>query len=69
MPERSPITSDIPLFIGIAGGSGSGKTTVAEALVEQFDGEIVLVQHDAYYRHTPELSFEERSKVNYDHPA
>ena len=69
MPERSPTTPDIPLFIGIAGGSGSGKTTIAEALVEHFDGGVALVQHDAYYRHTPELSFEERSLVNYDHPA
>ena len=69
MPERSPTTPDIPLFIGIAGGSGAGKTTIAEALVEHFDGGVALVQHDAYYRHTPELSFEERSLVNYDHPA
>ena len=69
MPERSPTTPGIPLFIGIAGGSGSGKTTIAEALVEHFDDEVALVQHDAYYRHTPELSLEERSRVNYDHPA
>ncbi len=69
MPERSPWKPDHPLFIGIAGGSGSGKTTIAEALVERLDGKVSIVQHDAYYRHMPELSFEERTKVNYDHPA
>ena len=69
MPERSPWKPDHPLFIGIAGGSGSGKTTIAEALVERLDGKVAIVQHDAYYRHVPELSFEERTKVNYDHPA
>lgn len=55
------------LVIGIAGGSGSGKTTVAEAVVGALPG-VVLIQHDSYYRHRPELSFEERSRVNYDHP-
>ena len=57
------------MIVGIAGGSGSGKTTIAESLVEQLDGDVALVQHDAYYRHSPELSFEARSQVNYDHPA
>ena len=56
-----------PLTIGIAGGSGSGKTTIAETVLNSLLG-VVLVQHDSYYRHRPELSFEERSKVNYDHP-
>ncbi len=56
-----------PLFIGVAGGSGSGKTTVAEALVEAIEG-VVLIEHDWYYRDMPELSHEERSRVNYDHP-
>ncbi len=56
-----------PLIIGIAGGSGSGKTTVAEALVEAIDG-VALIEHDSYYRHYPDLDFEARSKVNYDHP-
>ena len=62
-------TSDLPVIVGIAGGSGSGKTTIAGSLVEQLNGQVALVQHDAYYRHTPELSFEARSQVNYDHPA
>ncbi len=69
MPERSPWRQDHPLFIGIAGGSGSGKTTIAESLVERLDGKVAIIQHDAYYRHMPDLSFEERTKVNYDHPA
>lgn len=68
MPERAPWRPDRPLFIGIAGGSGSGKTTIAESVVERLDGRVVLLQHDAYYRHQPQLSFEERAGVNYDHP-
>jgi uridine kinase len=56
------------LVVGIAGGSGSGKTTIARSLIGQLDGAVAVVQHDAYYRHSPELSFEERSRVNYDHP-
>jgi uridine kinase len=69
MPQRSPWKPDRPLFIGLAGGSGSGKTTIAESVLERLDGKVALVQHDAYYRHAPELSYEERTKVNYDHPA
>ncbi len=68
MPERSPWNTDHPLFIGIAGGSGSGKTTIAEAVIERLDGGVAILQHDAYYRHMPELSFDERARVNYDHP-
>jgi uridine kinase len=68
MPASSPWNPDRPLFIGIAGGSGSGKTTIAEDVVDRLDGKVAIVQHDAYYRHMPELSFEERTKVNYDHP-
>jgi uridine kinase len=54
-------------MIGIAGGSGSGKTTIAAAVMAALS-DVALIQHDAYYRHRPELSLEERSKVNYDHP-
>lgn len=56
-----------PLVIGIAGGSGSGKTTIAEAVVAARPG-VVLIQHDAYYRHRPELDYETRTQINYDHP-
>lgn len=69
MPIRSPWKPDRPLFIGLAGGSGSGKTTIAEAVVERLEGRVALLPHDAYYRHMPELTFDERTKVNYDHPA
>lgn len=66
MPE--PWRPEPPLFIGIAGGSGSGKTTIAAAVVEGLDDRVAMIEHDAYYRHRPELSLEERTKVNYDHP-
>ena len=69
MTARTNIGSDVPVILGLAGGSGSGKTTIAESLVAQLNGKVVLVQHDAYYRHSPDLSFEARSQVNYDHPA
>jgi uridine kinase len=62
-------TSDGVLFVGIAGGSGSGKSTLSEWLVDRMPGEVAVIQHDAYYRHSPELSFEQRAAVNYDHPA
>jgi uridine kinase len=68
MPERSPWKPDRPLFIGLAGGSGSGKTTIAESVLDRLDGQVALVHHDAYYRHEPDLTYEERTKVNYDHP-
>ena len=57
MPQRSPWKPDRPLFIGLAGGSGSGKTTIAESVLDHLDGKVALVQHDAYYRHAPELSY------------
>jgi len=69
MLERRQWTPERPLFIGLAGGSGSGKTTIAEEVVERFDGKVAVVHHDAYYRHLIELSLEERTKVNYDHPS
>ena len=55
--------------LAIAGGSGSGKTTVARALATHFGPEHVqIVVQDAYYRDRRDLSFEERKKINYDHP-
>ena len=69
MSDLSPWKPDRPLFIGIAGGSGSGKTTIAESVVDALNGRVALLQHDAYYRHQPELSYEDRTKVNYDHPS
>ena len=57
------------LIIGIAGGSGSGKTTLAYHLRDCFDkDEVRLISHDSYYKRHDELPFEERCKLNYDHP-
>jgi uridine kinase len=58
-----------PIVIGIAGGSGSGKTTVAVRLADQFrDERVVILHHDAYYVDRRDLPLEERKKLNYDHP-
>lgn len=57
------------LVIGIAGGSGSGKTTLMKRLVEQFGDDVTVVSHDNYYRRHDELTYEERSLINYDEPA
>ncbi len=60
---------DRPLIIGMAGGSGSGKTTIAEAVVDAVGPESVsLIQHDAYYRDLSDLTVAERAAVNFDHP-
>jgi uridine kinase len=58
-----------PLVLGIAGGSGSGKTTIARAILEALPpGVGVLIEQDHYYRAQPHLPLEERERVNYDHP-
>lgn len=58
-----------PLVIGLAGGSGSGKTTIAERVFEAIGrDQVALIQHDAYYRDLPDLTFEQRARVNFDHP-
>ncbi len=58
-----------PVVVGIAGGSGSGKTTVARAVVSAIGTDrCAYVQHDAYYRHLGHLPLEARHKVNFDHP-
>lgn len=59
-----------PLIIGVAGGSGSGKTTVVEHIIETIGAEdILLLQHDSYYRDLKHLPFEERTEQNFDHPS
>lgn len=55
------------IFIGIAGGTGSDKTTLTEHLVSRFGDDIAVVHHDNYYKRQ-DCSFEERCKQNYDHP-
>jgi uridine kinase len=62
-------SAETPLLIGIAGGTGSGKSTVARKIAEGLPpGSVGVIDHDAYYRDRPELSPAERGKVNYDHP-
>jgi len=60
--------SERPLVIGIAGGSGSGKTTISSAVVAEVGAQVAVLEHDSYYRHFDGLTFEERSRINYDHP-
>jgi uridine kinase len=65
---RGSVTSR-PLVIGVAGGSGSGKTTVVRHIIESLgDKAVSLLEHDRYYRDRSELRLEERATLNYDHP-
>ncbi len=58
------------LVIGIAGGTGSGKTTVVRKIVESFcDGEVAVIPQDSYYKDSSHLPLEERLKLNFDEPA
>jgi uridine kinase len=58
-----------PLVIGIAGGSGSGKTTVAQRVASALpSSSVIMIEHDAYYRDRIDLSYDERCQLNYDHP-
>jgi uridine kinase len=58
-----------PVVIGVAGGSGSGKTTVVRRIVESMgDDQVIVLEHDRYYHDHPELRLEERAALNYDHP-
>ena len=57
------------LILGISGGTGSGKTTIANAIVDRLpEGAVSLIQHDAYYRDLTELTDEQREQINFDHP-
>ncbi len=55
-------------IIGIAGGTGSGKTTLTQRITRRFPGEVAVLYHDSYYRDRPELSLKQRQQLNYDHP-
>lgn len=61
------IMDDI-LVIGIAGGTGSGKTTLTNQIASLFPGQVSVITHDCYYREHHELTYEERTQLNYDHP-
>lgn len=58
-----------PVVIGVAGGSGSGKTSVTKSIIKSFKGRsILMLEQDFYYKDQSELPYEERLKTNYDHP-
>lgn len=65
--STSCLFADQMIFIGIAGGTGSGKTTVAKKIHERFPGSVLICQ-DSYYRDLSHLSPEERKVINFDHP-
>ncbi len=56
------------MVLGVAGGTGSGKTTLTKALKDRFGDRISVISHDNYYKRQDDLSYEERYKTNYDHP-
>lgn len=56
------------IVIGIAGGTGSGKSTMIKRIKEEFDDKITVLSHDFYYKAHDDMSFENRCKLNYDHP-
>ena len=57
------------LVIGIAGGTGSGKTTLMNQIIEKFSNDITVLSHDNYYKRHDELTYEQRCELNYDEPA
>ena len=57
------------MVIGIAGGTGSGKTTITRKLMQRFGGDVSVIYHDNYYKAHHSMSYEERAKLNYDHPS
>ena len=62
------MSNDI-LVIGIAGGTGSGKTTLMNNLIQRFAGSVTVLSHDNYYRRNDHLTYEQRCLINYDEPA
>ena len=57
------------LVIGIAGGTGSGKTTLMNNLITEFAGSVTVLSHDNYYKRHDDMTYEERCGLNYDEPA
>jgi uridine kinase len=67
--QPATVTKIRPIIVGVAGGTGSGKTTVVSEIVKGLDScDILVIQHDSYYRDRSQLRDEERAAVNYDHP-
>jgi uridine kinase len=60
---------DKACIVGIAGGTASGKTTIVKRIKETFGDDIVVINHDSYYKAHDDLSYEDRTRLNYDHPA
>ena len=56
------------MVVGIAGGTGSGTTTITKKLMQRFGGDVSVIYHDNYYKAHHNMSYEERSRLNYDHP-
>ena len=56
------------IVIGIAGGTGSGKTTITRAIQQQFEKSVTVIYHDNYYKAHHDLTYEERCRLNFDHP-
>ena len=56
------------IIIGIAGGTGSGKTTITREIVNNLGDDVTVLTHDMYYKARHDLTYEERVKLNYDHP-
>ncbi len=59
--------SDV-MIVGIAGGTGSGKTTITRKLMQRFAGDVSVINHDNYYKAHHDMPYEERTRLNYDHP-
>ena len=68
MLEKGNINMSKVLVIGIAGGSGSGKTTLTNRIAAQFAEDVTVITHDNYYKAHDEMTYEERCRLNYDHP-
>lgn len=56
------------IVIGIAGGTGSGKTTITRRIIQRFGSDVTVIHHDSYYKAHHDMPYEERCKLNYDHP-
>jgi uridine kinase len=68
-PPAARAATPPPVVIGVAGGSGSGKTTVVRRIIESIgDEQVTVLEHDRYYRDRNDLRLEERAALNYDHP-
>ena len=67
--DQTDARRSAPLVIGVAGGSGSGKTTVVRRIIKSIgDDQVTILEHDRYYRDRNDLRLEERAALNYDHP-